>query len=93
MNETNVTAYCKDILSILNQCQAQKQRVTALKIIDIWTGKGHASLRPTSVTPTKLMRADAEKVLIHLLLEGYIREDFHFTLYNTISYVLPGKLL
>lgn len=93
VNETDITACCQDILSILNQCQAQKQRVTALKVIDIWTGKGHANLRPTSVTPTKLLRADAEKVLIHLLLEGYIREDFHFTPYNTISYVLPGKLL
>ena len=26
-----------------------------------------------------------------LLIDGYLREDFHYTPYSTISYVLPGN--
>ena len=37
-----------------------------------------------------LSREDYERVVVHLLLEGVLREDFHFTPYSTISYVLPG---
>jgi len=42
----------------------------------------------TDVAP--ISRDHCETVLAHLLLEGYLKEDFHFTPYNTISYLLPG---
>ena len=89
--EDDITGHCKSILAILNHCQSQKQRVTALKVIDIWMGKGHANLRPASIKPVKILRFEAERILIYLVLNGYIKEDFHFTPYNTISYLLPGK--
>ena len=38
----------------------------------------------------KITNKEYEYIIIHLLLEGYLREDFHFTPYNTISYILPG---
>ena len=35
-------------------------------------------------------REDCERVIVDMLLEGVLREDFHFTPYSTISYLLPG---
>ena len=37
-----------------------------------------------------LSREDCERVVVYLLLEGVLREDFHFTPYSTISYLVPG---
>lgn len=37
-----------------------------------------------------LSREECERVVVNLLLEGVLREDFHFTPYSTISYLLPG---
>lgn len=62
-----------------------------MKLVDAWNGKGQASLRVREVKAPDLSREDCERVIIHLLLEGVLREDFHFTPYSTISYVLPGS--
>lgn len=42
------------------------------------------------VKPPDLSREDCERVVVYLLLEGVLREDFHFTPYSTISYILAG---
>ncbi|UMM21032.1 hypothetical protein L5515_002892 [Caenorhabditis briggsae] len=31
-----------------------------------------------------------EKLIVHLLLESYLQEDFHYTVYSVISYVVVG---
>jgi hypothetical protein len=33
-----------------------------------------------------LSKEDVELVVCHLIIEGYIKEDFHFTPYSTIRY-------
>ena len=37
-----------------------------------------------------LSREDCERVMVDLLLEAVLREDFHFTPYSTLTYLLPG---
>ena len=32
-----------------------------------------------------------EHIVASLLIDGYLKEDFHYTPYNTISYLLPGN--
>ena len=58
--------------------------------MDAWCGKGQTSLRVREVKPPDLSRGDCERVIVDMLLEGVLREDFHFTPYSTISYLLPG---
>lgn len=36
-------------------------------------------------------RLNCETVIAHLLIEGYLREDFHFTPYSTISYIVAAE--
>jgi hypothetical protein len=33
-----------------------------------------------------LAKEDVELIVCHLLIEGYLKEDFHFTPYSTIRY-------
>lgn len=65
--------------------------ISAQKLIDAWQNTGQVSLRlPDFKKSTKLPRDKCESILAHLLLEGYLKEDFHFTPYSTISYLLLG---
>lgn len=88
--ERDITNYCLDILKILQQAASLAERVTAIKLVDAWCGKGQPSLRMRDVEAPDLSREDCERVIVDLLLEGVLREDFHFTPYSTISYLLPG---
>ena len=87
----DITNHWQDILKILQQAVSLSERVTPVKLVDAWNGKGQASLRVREVKSPDLSREDCERVIVHLLLEGVLREDFHFTPYSTISYVLPGS--
>ncbi|KAL9955233.1 hypothetical protein ACROYT_G036526 [Oculina patagonica] len=86
----DITNYCQDVLKILQQAASLSERVTAIKLVDAWCGKGQTSLRMRDVKAPDLSREDCERVIVNLLLEGVLREDFHFTPYSTISYLLPG---
>lgn len=86
----NITSYCADVLKILEQAASLSERVTANKLVDAWCGKGQPSLRVRDLKAPDLSREDCERVIVDLLLEGVLREDFHFTPYSTISYLLPG---
>lgn len=86
----DITNYCLDLLKILHQAASLSERVTAIKLVDAWCGKGQTSLRMRDVNPPDLSREDCERVVVYLLLEGVLREDFHFTPYSTISYILAG---
>ena len=87
----DITEYCLDVLKILEQAASLSERVTANKLVDAWCGKGQTSLRVREVKPPVLSREDCERVIVDMLLEGVLREDFHFTPYSTISYLLAGS--
>ena len=64
--------------------------MTANKLVDAWCGQGQSSLRVRDVKTPYPSREDCERVIVDMLLEGVLREDFHFTPYSAISYLLPG---
>ena len=88
--QREITNYCKDILLILERASSLSERVTANKLVDAWCGKGKSNLRVRDVKTPDMSREDCERVIVDMLLEGVLREDFHFTPYSTISYLLPG---
>ncbi|KAJ7350200.1 hypothetical protein OS493_037780 [Desmophyllum pertusum] len=45
LEELDITNYCLDILKILQQAASLAERVTAIKLVDAWCGKGQPSLR------------------------------------------------
>ncbi|XP_063785469.1 ATP-dependent DNA helicase Q1 [Pseudophryne corroboree] len=89
-DRTDITDYGRDIVKILEHANQMDEKLTPLKLIDAWLGKGASKLRVPGVLPPKFSRDEVERVIAHLLLQQYIKEDFSFTAYATISYVKQG---
>lgn len=87
---TDITKYAEAAVKILNQARARETRLTGLKLVEALMGKGTANLKLTG-WQGGLSKEDVEMVVCHLIIEGYLKEDFHFTPYSTISYLLPGR--
>ena len=82
---------CRDVIKTIRHNVALKQRVTALKVVDALLGKGAKSNRASDVSATSLSRDEVERLIVLMLLRGFIKEDFHFTAFSTISYLVPGS--
>ncbi|GFS01405.1 ATP-dependent DNA helicase Q1-like [Elysia marginata] len=87
----DVTKHCQDVLTILDAAAATEQRVTSAKLVDAWYGRGPTSLKVKSVSAPVLGRDAAERILANMLINGYVQEDFHFTAYSTICYIVAGS--
>lgn len=90
LEKKDITGYCRDLIKILEQADNMSEKLTPLKLIDAWSGKGLSKLRVAEVTPPKLPREELERIIAHLLLQQYLREDFSFTAFATISYLKIG---
>ena len=64
-----------------------------MKLIDALLGKGPSKISSWKKPPTNVsQKYQIEHVIANLLIDGHLKEDFHFTPYNTISYILPGNV-
>lgn len=88
--QVNVAPYCRQLYEILTKGVQSETRLTALKLLDAWYGKGAPALRVSSVPTPKFTRESGEAIVGHLLVTGYLQEDFHFSAYSTISYLKRG---
>uniref|UniRef100_A0A8D0CP84 ATP-dependent DNA helicase n=1 Tax=Sander lucioperca TaxID=283035 RepID=A0A8D0CP84_SANLU len=78
------------VVQILELAASMDEKLTPLKLVEAWMGKGPAKHRKTIQTTT-LSRLQAEAVIVRLLLQGYLREDFSFTPYTTYFYMKLGR--
>ena len=69
----NVTAYCRDLIKILKQAEDLNEKLTPLKLIDSWMGKGASKLRVAGLAPPALPREDLEKIIAHFLIQQYLK--------------------
>ncbi|KAI7829726.1 P-loop containing nucleoside triphosphate hydrolase protein [Gamsiella multidivaricata] len=91
---TEVRALCL----LVDRLKAVNERVTLNKLVEAWRGVG--SLRAiakvvrdeyqTDVVPKRANKDDYERIINHLIINGYLREDFHFTAYSTLAYIVNG---
>ncbi|KOC60130.1 ATP-dependent DNA helicase Q1, partial [Habropoda laboriosa] len=88
--QVNIAQYCRQLLEIMTKAVQNETRLTALKLIDAWYGKGTPTLRVASVPTPKFTRESGEAIVGYLLINGYLKEDFHFSAYSTISYLKRG---
>ncbi|KOX77341.1 ATP-dependent DNA helicase Q1 [Melipona quadrifasciata] len=88
--QVNIASYCRQLYQIMTKAVQSETRLTALKLIDAWYGKGATTLRVSSIPIPKFTRESGESVIGHLLVNGYLQEDFHFSAYSTISYLKRG---
>jgi len=76
-----------NLLDILENAKYKQERLTPLKLVELWLGKGKVSLRKKQASYPKEI---CELIVAKLIAEQILTEDFHFTPYNTITYILPG---
>ncbi|KAM9704800.1 ATP-dependent DNA helicase Q1 isoform 1-T3 [Menidia menidia] len=86
----DITLHAKQVVQILELATSMDEKLTPLKLVEAWTGKGPAKRRKMIQTTT-MPRQQAEAVIVRLLLQGYLREDFSFTPYTTYFYVKLGR--
>ncbi|XP_067934122.1 ATP-dependent DNA helicase Q1-like [Watersipora subatra] len=77
------------IYGILDKASRMDTRLTGQKLIEAVMGKGSTQHRMK--TASSLNRDRCEFLLGNMLIDGLIREDFHFTPYSTISYIVIGN--
>ncbi|MEQ2214011.1 hypothetical protein XENOCAPTIV_025856 [Xenoophorus captivus] len=68
----DITQHARQVVLIVEQAGSMDEKVTPLKLVETWMGRGPAKLRKMIQTTT-LSRLQAEAVIISLLLQGYLR--------------------
>nr|XP_045593839.1 ATP-dependent DNA helicase Q1-like isoform X2 [Procambarus clarkii] len=86
----DTTKYGEHLLMILTKAASLDQKLTGQKLVDLFLGKGSPKLRVQEAIATGLARDRAENIVAFFLIDGFLKEDFHFTPYSTISYIVPG---
>ncbi|XP_060927520.1 ATP-dependent DNA helicase Q1 isoform X1 [Limanda limanda] len=85
----DITQHARQVVQILELAVSMDERLTPLKLVEAWMGKGPAKRRKMIQTTT-LSRLQVEGVIVQLLVQGYLREDFSFTPYTTYFYMKLG---
>lgn len=75
----DVTSHATTVLKLVEKATSAKERLTFLKLLELWRSQGNT-----------LSVDSCEHVIMNMLLEGVLKEDFHFTPYSTISYLVAG---
>ncbi|CAO3589302.1 unnamed protein product [Absidia cylindrospora] len=87
------------LVTILRSLQQLNERVTLIKLISIWKAKGlkalhldHLKQNNNICVPvdSKYSIADLENIINYLIGEDYLADDYHFTAYSTIAYIVEG---
>lgn len=91
--KTNITQYCLDLYKIIDRARSVDVKLTALKLLEAWYQKKHPNLRVDEVQVPKYERYYGEQMIAFLILKGFLKEDFHFSAYSTISYIRKGDHL
>eukprot|EP00095_Tigriopus_kingsejongensis_P001261 maker-scaffold374_size191929-snap-gene-0.37 protein:Tk01261 transcript:maker-scaffold374_size191929-snap-gene-0.37-mRNA-1 annotation:"1-like protein" len=86
----DVTQYAQAVLKIMAQAALLDVKMTALKMVNALLNKGESKYRLPGWDFHALDQQLAELILANMLLREFIKEDFAFTPYSTLSYLVQG---
>ncbi|EKX53400.1 hypothetical protein GUITHDRAFT_64555, partial [Guillardia theta CCMP2712] len=84
---TDITEHAKTVLSIISQ---EKKSMTLNKIVEVWRAGTKTSPGQSVRCPPNFKRIHNERILVHMLLEGVLKQKFRSTAYGTNSYIMAG---
>lgn len=87
----DVSELVEGVIQILDQAGKTDLKMTALKLVNALLGRGEGKFKVPGWKPKNLSTEKAEMIISKMLLDGYLKEDFAFTPYSTISYIIPGR--
>ncbi|CAL9089387.1 unnamed protein product [Musa textilis] len=91
VKELDATYHAKVIVSLLHEIQENDQRATMLQLVERFKVKIKelgGSIQPVS----DLKKEELEQLIVQLLLEHVLKEEFQHTAYTTNSYIALGSL-
>ena len=88
--EEDISEYFRALIELLEHAQKNEKRLTAQKLLESWRGQGPVANRLSHIPTPKFSIANCEAVLLRGILDGVLKEEFHFTPYSTISYIGLG---
>lgn len=68
----DVAQHARQVVEIVELAVSMDERLTPLKLVDAWMGKGPVKRRKM-IQVTTLSRLHAEAVIVWLLLQNYLR--------------------
>ncbi|XP_025827720.1 mediator of RNA polymerase II transcription subunit 34 isoform X2 [Panicum hallii] len=90
LKEIDATHHTKIVVSVLRDLQLNDQRATLLQLVDKfkakWKGLGHSN------NDVDLKREEIEQLIVQLILDHVLKEEFQHTAYSTNAYVTLGPL-
>ena len=88
----DVTIYAEAALKILQFAQERGDKVTTLKLLNALLNSGPLRLKDWKYSKDDFNRAMGERLIAQMVICGYLKEDFHFTPYATLSYLVKGNV-
>ena len=79
------------VLNILDKhsVKEKQNRLTANKLVELVSSEINKSRNPDD--EYKLTQIDIEHLILKMLMRQHLQEDFHFTPYNTICYLVKAS--
>lgn len=80
---------------ILRHLASKEQRVTLKQLVEAWRVRKGAKAMPDHVMgdsrrPAGLSRSTCERLVLRLLGLGVLSDDFHFTAFSVVHYIVTG---
>ncbi|KAG1355444.1 mediator of RNA polymerase II transcription subunit 34 [Cocos nucifera] len=91
IKEVDATYHAKVIVSLLCDMKENEQRATMLQLIDRLKAK-MKELGGSNNSVSDLKKDELEQLIIHLILDRILKEEFQHTAYATNAYVALGPL-
>ncbi|KAL6653517.1 hypothetical protein ACP70R_008441 [Stipagrostis hirtigluma subsp. patula] len=90
LKEIDATDHTKIIVSLLHDLQLNDQRATLLQLVEKFKAKWKGLGRPSQAVDLK--REEIEQLIVQLILDHVLKEEFQHTAYSTNAYVTLGPL-
>lgn len=89
MNCINEVKLICEVIERNEEKGKKEKRVTANKLVELVCAELN-SKKNKSAGYNHLSKLEVESLILAMLMKKYLKEDFHFTPYNTICYVVNG---
>uniref|UniRef100_H2ZMJ5 ATP-dependent DNA helicase n=1 Tax=Ciona savignyi TaxID=51511 RepID=H2ZMJ5_CIOSA len=83
----DITEACKTILRMIKSNSRDGVRLTGIQLV----GAAIQDAKSRKHKDTTLTRQHWQRIVLYMLLKGFLREDFHLTSRSTIVYLTYGK--
>jgi len=79
------------VLNILECLRNERKKATFLQLLSLWRGSQKIISIDSHLTEKRLSREECEKILVHLLLEGLLKEEMVSNRYSVTSYLVASE--